>query len=98
MKPSIFLAISIDNFPSISCQATRFGWSMSALPCPQMFCIFHFSTMQMRFPVQHNAELCSHAAFDMAYDLIHSRFHIEGSLYIQHLVTSGGTLNCEETF
>ena len=65
MKLSIFLAISIDNFPSISCQATRFGWSMSALPCPQMFCIFHFSTMQMRFPVQHNAELCSHAAFDM---------------------------------
>ena len=32
------------------------------------------------------------------YDLIHSRFHIEGSLYIQHLVTSGGTLNFEETF
>ena len=37
-------------------------------------------------------------ATHLAYDLIHSRFHIEGSLYIQHLVTSGGTLNCEETF
>ena len=33
----------------------------------------------------------------ISYDLIHSRFHIEGSLYIQHLVTSGGTLNFEET-
>ena len=33
-----------------------------------------------------------------AYDLIHSRFQIEGSLYIQHQVTSGGTLNCEQTF
>lgn len=65
MKLSIFLAISIDNFPSISRQAKRLSWSVSALPCPQMFCISHFSTMQMRFLVNHNAELGSHAAFDM---------------------------------
>ena len=65
MKLSIFLAISLDNFPSISRHAARLSWSVSALPCPQLFCISHFSTMQIRFPVKHNAELCSHAAFDM---------------------------------
>ena len=57
---------SKDNFPSISRhQAVRLSWPMSALACPQMFCISRFSTMQMRFLVYHNAELSSHAAFDI---------------------------------
>ena len=56
---------------------------MSALPCPQMFCIFHFSTMQMRFPVQHNAELCSHAAFDME-----TGSHMSPYLYLEDFVFS----------
>ena len=63
MKLSIFLAISIDNFPSISRQAVRLSWSLSSMfTCDPLHSAIQFPN---EVPSKYNAELCSHAAFDV---------------------------------
>ena len=57
MELSIFLAISIDNFPSISRQAVRLSWSLSSMfTCDPLHSAIQFPN---EVPSKYNAEHAS---------------------------------------